>query len=155
GPETVRRPSATAAAAGCAHRPTTKASRLRSNSSGSNEPDRCAATTGTSTATDSAHSGTEGTDAQIKKKTTGNPRSTKVPTDAGPLKAATTATAKAKHGTRRRNSGPGDQMCSHTSSTVLRHRPRAHPPAVGSGPQATGGAAAVRRRRSPARGSGS
>ena len=61
GERTASSPSATAAKSDRAQTATTKASKQASKKSGSSCPERWATTTGTSTASDSANSGTLGT----------------------------------------------------------------------------------------------
>src|SRR5262249_46401179 len=77
GEATATRPSAFAVVGDGAHRPTTRASSDAWNMSGSSWPDRCATTTGTSTATDRATRGTFGRKAHRVNAATGRDASTR------------------------------------------------------------------------------
>jgi hypothetical protein len=89
-------------------RATTKASTDTSNRRGSSCPERCAAITGTTTAMDSAASGTRGKYAHNPKATTGIAPSNESASDDGSATTATMATAMEKSGTKRRTSSPSD-----------------------------------------------
>src|SRR5690242_9378462 len=93
-------PSATAVASDLDQRPTTKARSESSNMSGSSCPERCATTTGTTTATEISGSGRAGKDAQMPRATTGTAARTKPSADDGSTETATTATARANSVTR-------------------------------------------------------
>ena len=133
-----RSPSAAAALSDTDQRPTTKASRETSNMSGSSPPERCATTTGTITATETANSGTPGTKTHKPKATTGIATNTRSGVDDGSTSGAMTATATAKTATRRRSSSARDVASPDPPVTPRMYcaaLPSTSSPGPGQGPQ--------------------